>query len=556
MFTQLIRRAMVVAVIVIGLSVTLPRGASAAVTGTTFPTGANGPGSLTVGPDGNMYFTDAEDIGRITPAGVITNFISGQNATSTPVDSIVAGPDGNLWFCEDGVGVSGTPPSSIVAGPAGELWFLIDGTTAPIGRITTAGAITEITSGLNSMSEPNALTAGPDGNLWFTDPDNGATPAVGMLTPIGTSVQEFATGTGTMPNDITAGPDGNVWFDDQYSGQYAVGRATPGAAPTLEEFNLDTQTPWTLGFGADGNLWVPQTGEIARVRPAGAVSEITSGLAGVGQDGDQIVAGPDGNIWYDDGATKSIVRVDLDRPPLATTGTASAVTESGATIAGTVTPLSSVTTVTVSYGTTTAMSSSASAGTLGAGTKPQPVSAALTGLPAGTIVYYKVTATNAAGAASGAMQRFTTGAERAKAPPLTPTIGTAAFFADVRLLLRTPSPQFCVAAGARLAATLTATKLPGSSKADRFLRATFTIDKGLVRKRRETVRVHGHLRHKVVTVHVVNATARRLPAAESLKLTGLKAGLHRLRVKVFYRETVKHRKVTRSTTLSVQFRVC
>src|SRR5262245_5907799 len=53
---------------------------------------------ITRGPDGNMWFTDAlaGKIGRITPAGVITEFSAGITPGAQPTE-ITAGPDGNLW---------------------------------------------------------------------------------------------------------------------------------------------------------------------------------------------------------------------------------------------------------------------------------------------------------------------------------------------------------------------------------------------------------------------------------------------------------------------------
>jgi hypothetical protein len=53
------------------------------------------------GPDGNLWFTEqvGNRIGRITPAGVITEFSVGLTANSRPF-GITAGPDGNLWFSE------------------------------------------------------------------------------------------------------------------------------------------------------------------------------------------------------------------------------------------------------------------------------------------------------------------------------------------------------------------------------------------------------------------------------------------------------------------------
>ncbi len=61
-----------------------------------FPTNRFLSKGITTGPDGNLWFADNSYIGRITPAGVITTFL-----TPTQVSwntGITAGPDGNLWF--------------------------------------------------------------------------------------------------------------------------------------------------------------------------------------------------------------------------------------------------------------------------------------------------------------------------------------------------------------------------------------------------------------------------------------------------------------------------
>src|SRR5262245_60235950 len=81
------------------------------------------PEGITRGPDGNLWFTeaDANRIGRITPAGVVTQFPAGITPGSQPGE-ITAGPDGNLWFTE------------------------ADGNR--IGRITPAGVVTEFSAGI------------------------------------------------------------------------------------------------------------------------------------------------------------------------------------------------------------------------------------------------------------------------------------------------------------------------------------------------------------------------------------------------------------------------
>src|SRR5262249_35001296 len=60
------------------------------------PTSVSAPWEIVGGPDGNIWFTElfGQKIGRITPAGVFTEF---PVPHSSPA-GITAGPDGFLWF--------------------------------------------------------------------------------------------------------------------------------------------------------------------------------------------------------------------------------------------------------------------------------------------------------------------------------------------------------------------------------------------------------------------------------------------------------------------------
>jgi len=111
------------------------------------PTANSGPRGITAGPDGNLWFTElnASKIGRITPAGRITEF----HLIAICVFSVGCGPFG------------------ITAGPDGNLWFTeFDGNA--IGRITPSGSFSVF--GIpTAKSRPEGITAGPDGNLWFTE---------------------------------------------------------------------------------------------------------------------------------------------------------------------------------------------------------------------------------------------------------------------------------------------------------------------------------------------------------------------------------------------------
>src|SRR5262245_6193980 len=104
------------------------------------PTAGSAPSGIVDGPDGNLWFTEAnaDKIGRITSSGVVTEFAI-PTPGSSPL-SIVVGSDGNLWFTEVNA--------------------------LQIGRITTSGVITEFhlpTAGF----KPISITTGPDGALWI-----------------------------------------------------------------------------------------------------------------------------------------------------------------------------------------------------------------------------------------------------------------------------------------------------------------------------------------------------------------------------------------------------
>jgi len=97
-------------------------------------------------------------------------------------------------------------------------------------------------------------------------------------------------------------------------------------------------------------------------------------------------------------------------PPTVTTGIASAVTMTGATLNGTVTANGSSTTVSFEYGQTVSYGSIASSvqSPLAAGASGSAVSAAITGLNCGTRYHYRVKGQNSSGSGNGPDNSFTT----------------------------------------------------------------------------------------------------------------------------------------------------
>jgi streptogramin lyase len=313
--------------------------------------------AITKGPDGSLFFTEtaADKIGRITPAGAVTEFaIPTPNAQPT---AIATGPDGNLYFTEAGftragqlqigrittagtvtefgLGFSVFAVGGITAGPDGNVYFTVgDNNGEEVGRLTPAGKISFLS--LPGGVDPGAITTGPDGNLWVTDPDDGQIIRV-TTSDVATA---FALGSGNVGVAITAGPDGNLWF----TGASSIGRITTNGAIT--EFTLPTKDgrPAGIAAGPDGNLYFagssPGAG-IGRITTSGVITEIAVPASG------GITAGPDGNIWLtEDGKIAQLV---LAKPAAASTPVtaspakaASNTTTQGATVDAAIHALASV----------------------------------------------------------------------------------------------------------------------------------------------------------------------------------------------------------------------
>jgi plastocyanin len=94
--------------------------------------------------------------------------------------------------------------------------------------------------------------------------------------------------------------------------------------------------------------------------------------------------------------------------PLATTGQASAVTETAATLEGSVNPRGPQTDYYFNYGTTTAYGQKTSEAAAGKGAADIGVSAHLTGLSAGVTYHFQLVSHNGTGTGTGADQTFTT----------------------------------------------------------------------------------------------------------------------------------------------------
>ncbi|GAA0707333.1 virginiamycin B lyase family protein [Dokdonella soli] len=307
------------------------------------PTANSAPRNITSGPDGNLWFTEADGnkIGKITPGGVITEF-SIPTGASNPA-GIAGGPDGNVWFTEEdgnNIGkisptgvlvefplpVAYSRPSGITSGRDGNLWFAelrcagCDPHTpffaGTVGKITTSGVITEFAVPTYSSS-PDGIATGPDGNAWFTERWSGN---IGRVTPAG-GIAEFPVNDYGYLTSITNGPDGNLWFTKTYflcanpaapgcsPPNSPIGRITPGGVVT--EFPLPGNGGLIgIANGPDGNLWFTDSaGRIGRATPVGVITEYSIPTANSAPSG--ITAGPDGNVWFTESTGNKIGKISV-----------------------------------------------------------------------------------------------------------------------------------------------------------------------------------------------------------------------------------------------------
>jgi len=289
---------------------------------------------ITLGPDGNVWFAangPPPFVGFVTPSGTVKQFdhTNGLDGADPSLADITTGPDGNLWFTDEGESGTEPPaigkvtpagaitefpmsdgslPQEIVSGPQGRLWFLDHAGAGTIGSATTAGTISEDTAADKFVGQPTGLMKAPSGILYF----GACLPAIGHVLLDGSvSNNPGTTCSGSQPVQIAVGSDGNLWWIEEGSGDINEGEQYPNDGGVIHSFALP-HNPTSLVAGPDGNLWYTTDfpGAIGRIipPPAGSppgtppdVKEFSAGLNAQSVPLN-IAAGPDGNVWFSDGA--------------------------------------------------------------------------------------------------------------------------------------------------------------------------------------------------------------------------------------------------------------
>ncbi|HEY5095903.1 MAG TPA: hypothetical protein VII69_12380 [Candidatus Eremiobacteraceae bacterium] len=246
----------------------------------TIPSGdLSAAGRLTLGPDGNVWFTEQAHIAKITTSGTITEFAYADGNVSNTYGAIATGSDGDLWVTEyndnviDDVDPSDgsmtqyplpCAPIGLVSAKDGNLWAPCNNNL--LIRITTSGTVTSVQNFFGTDGYPGGFTLGPDGNPWYTTSNhnmiatfNIAKNQLNVFFPPTAQGNSYA---------LTAGPDGNMWANDSL-GKTDIYIINPlGVSPSSVTFHVgNTQnltvtekgtTAWTATSSNPGVASVAQ----------------------------------------------------------------------------------------------------------------------------------------------------------------------------------------------------------------------------------------------------------------------------------------------------------
>lgn len=256
----------------------------------------------------------------------------------------------------------------------------------------------------------------------------GATPAAGFTVdsatqitataPAGTAGNVFVTVTTAGGTSVTAA--GNqysyVALPVVSSVSPALGTTAGGTSVTITGTGFTGASAVSFGATPATSYTVDSATQITATAPAGAQGTIDVTVTTVGGSS----------------ATGASTRFTYAAAPTATTGVASSITATGATIAGTASDNGAETTLSFEYGQTISYGSTATAtpGTLSAGAGSTAVSGSLSGLTCNTPYHFRLKAVNGVATTNGLDASFTTAA----CPPSATTNAASALTATAATL--------------------------------------------------------------------------------------------------------------------------
>ncbi len=266
-----------------------------------------------------------------------------------------------------------------------------------LGKIYTidwnSGAKTEYwNTNTDGVSGPYGMLVDTNGDLYATGFGNGVIKKKSS----GGTVSSVVTA-GYYSTDIKKGLNGKFYVSS-YSGNLKI---YPADFSTPETVNVSS---WGMTFNSAGTLILGDASSKLVKIETGAVLYGTPTVANVGVH--------PVSLSVTDGTTPAAQNFSITviAEPSVTTGSASGLTATGATLGGTVSSNGVASTVTFEYGLTTSYGSTATAAQspLASSASAASVSASITGLTCGTTYHYSVKAVNSVNTSNGSDVTFST----------------------------------------------------------------------------------------------------------------------------------------------------
>jgi streptogramin lyase len=158
------------------------------------------------------------------------------------------------------------PGYGLTAGPGDTLWICL--ANGSIATYSKDGAVKVYHATTSFKEEGCSMLEGPDRNVWFTDYSNNR---IGKITPQG-KVTFVGLGSDASPYSMALGSDGALWFTESFPGQ--IGRLTTDGQ--LTTFKVPSP-PEEIVAGPDGNLWYNASNDsIYKLTTSGKSSHVRS----------------------------------------------------------------------------------------------------------------------------------------------------------------------------------------------------------------------------------------------------------------------------------------
>jgi streptogramin lyase len=300
------------------------------------PTANSQPRAITNGSDGNRWFTEGTEftaapakIGRITPAGVITEFAPDVAAGCNLciITDIAQGPGGILY-------ITSNDPTLMRFDMATQSFATpvpMPNTSALGGNLAVSATDVWITDFNNDVvwryhlsdgqftsfpvTDPADVAVDVAGNAWFTQPGDVNAPGTSTIGRIDAATGAVTTtpttdgSTTVAPRSLTVAADGQVWFTARFTPQ-AVGRLDPSTGTVTIFLTPSNPGPEGIAASPDGSIWFTQTikGNIAKIDNADVITEgrVVKGSGPFG-----ITVAANGDPWYTMMAANKIATLQL-----------------------------------------------------------------------------------------------------------------------------------------------------------------------------------------------------------------------------------------------------